>query len=282
MAGKVVAINTFHRRDGESLNFAVAASEVQRLLQNANDKITQFMPRPKRARTVVIGSVHLEFPSGRVFSPAVFEVSEGQVRNLSTPGASKFIFTHPNGTHYAAAEHRSGVLHGTTFALYEDGTAMTYANYDDGQRHGLLKTWNEAGDPVFFCQYIKGRKHGFCCFHDRGALQAVIEFERDQFKTIQMTKGGKDGDATFNGREEAEKSPIGRELLNKFAAAEAKIKANEVSFKKQITSAEESLRRARAAALAPEKRRNIQERSNQRDAANAAAMDALLRQARGF
>ena len=65
-----------------------------------------------------------------------------------------------------------------------------------------------------------------------------------------------------------------RKLLEQMDAAEAKLKSNELGFRKQVAAYEGEQRKARAAALSPQKRDRTQAREN----ARAAEEDAFLRE----
>ena len=64
-------------------------------------------------------------------------------------------------------------------------------------------------------------------------------------------------------------------MLEKQDEVEAKLKANEVTFRKNVAESEKTYRRALASQLGPEKRARTSQRRKDKEAQNAAVHDAL-------
>lgn len=288
MDAELAGINTW-THEGQNLNFAISLPDINRLLGSTPQGVTpkRFASLPHfRAKPIVPApnrpeDFKLELPTGRIFSFNIFTIAGTDFGRTSSESASEpVVIKHPNGSLYAAASHRKGVLDGVTIAQYDNKEPMVYATYLDGQRHGILKTWNEAGEPILLVQYVKGRRDGFSCFFDDGELAMICQYANDELELVQLMSDLHALDA-FSSPELAEKNTKARELLAKLDAFETELKKNEVEFRKQVREFEVARRRALAAKLAPEKRRRIQERINQHAAQNAAYFRELQRAATG-
>ena len=288
MNAEVVGLNTWHHRGGQNLNFAISASDMNRLLDGAKGaKLLDFRALPKRAAPLDPPSMRgrddeftVELPTGRVFTFAIFQTDYNAMRLNAKNKEGVVVIRHPNGAMYAAANHDKGVLDGLTLAQYENKQPMVFAQYVDGRRHGNLKTWDEAGRPVMFAQYVKGRRHGFTCLFDEAELVLLAEYKFDQPEWIQLMANELVLEG-FTSEEEAAKHTEARRILARLDEVDTTLKKNEVDFRKQVAQFERELRKARARELAPEKRRRIQERINQRAAANAAFLREMFRRAYG-
>ncbi len=288
MNAEVVGLNTWHYAAGQNLNFAISAADMNRLLGAADAaNLSGFVALPKRAMPLDPptgrnrpSGFNVELPTGRVFSLAIFETELTTVRLNANNTEGVVVIKHPNGAMYAAASQQKGVLNGVTLAQYENRQPMVYAQYADGKRHGNLKTWDEAGRPVLFAQYLKGRRNGFSCMFADGELAMLVQYKYDKPEWIQLMADRKVLEG-FSSQEEAEKHPEARELLARLEELEARIKKNEVAFRKQVSAHEQERRKALARKLGPEKRRRIQQRSAARAAASAAFLREMYRRAYG-
>jgi hypothetical protein len=281
MNGELLALNTWSHTGGSNLNFAIALPDIHRIADNHSDisspkKFTELPKRSKREHSTTPGErgrrpeFKLTLPSGRVFSFEIF--TKGSLSSLGTNRDNTVSIKHPNGVLYAMAGQQNGLLHGTTIAKWENGQPMVFASYADGKRHGILLTWNEAGKPVLFGQYSHGKRHGFFCFFENGDFRLLTEQKNDQLQRVQLMSDEVPLEG-FDSRDEAEKNSMARDLLEAQDEFEATLKTNEIAFRKQIKEFENAKRRALAAALSPEKRKQQHQRAMQ----SAAEQDAFNR-----
>lgn len=290
MNGELVGLNTLSRRDGQNLNFAIGLPDVKRLLGGGVDKAPRDLAslprnraRPPRpiAAPPSRGKFKLELPTGRVFSYAIFEISDASMAQASSRAdADTVVIAYTNGAVYAAAQQQQGVLHGLTLAQYENKEPMVYITYVDGKRHGILKTWNEAGEPMLFAQYVRGRKYGFSCLFDEGSLVMIGQYKNDELQFLQLMSGAVPLEG-FRSEAAANQHPQGRETLKRLAELDKLLKRNEGAFRKQVRAFEIAQRRDRAIRLGPEKRRRISTRGKQRAAQRDAFFSELRRAATG-
>jgi S1-C subfamily serine protease len=284
----LVGINTWTHA-GQNLNFAISLPDIERLLtttrKDATPKRFTSLPRmkakpiaPDRDRA---DDFKLELPTGRVFSFRVYDIQLDEIgRVLSASNDNAVLIDHPNGTLYAAANQVQGLLDGVTVAQYDNQEPMVYATYAAGKRHGILKTWDEAGKPVLYAQYAQGKRNGFSCYFDDGKPALIMQHDLDALKYVQLMSGLKPLEG-FTTRAEAEKNTQARDHLKKIDEFEALLKKNEVTFRKHVREFEVARRQALANRLAPDKRRRIQDRINDKAAGNAAVVRELYRRAYG-
>ena len=270
-AGEIVGLNTFHRPDGQNLNFAISAPEIHRIVSKAKQdyKLLSTLRRPGQRLSIVREDLgRIIFPSGNVLSDKIFETDIASViqSELKAPSVAQLLYA--DGSWYAMAAHKNGVLHGISIVRHETDDPALYATYLEGRRHGILKTWDVEGHRTYWCQYFKGKRNGFCCLYSDDALRLVAECKMDRMQQIHLMAAGKVVQ-TFSSEAEAKKVDDAQKQLARLTEIETKLKKQEREFKKQITADEERTRRERVAVLNPEKRARGQERINQRRAAKA-------------
>jgi S1-C subfamily serine protease len=286
MKGEVVGLNTWSFPAGQSLNFAISAVDIRRLLeQSGNLRDLVKLPRLKgKASEGVEGGddkldLNISLPTGRVFSMHVFDVDASLERVVSAMRADGVaLLKHANEQMYAAAAQVNGILDGPTVATYDNQRTMAIANYSEGKRHGLVKTWNEGGQPVFFAQYFKGKQHGFSCFFEKGELRLLCEHQQGDPKWLQIMSGPTLHEG-FSDRDEANKNEVARGLLERLADVEEKLKVNEAAFKRQVKEHNLKLRKAISARQSVEKRKQLLAEIDRENAANAAFDHEMLRRA---
>ncbi len=277
MNGELMGLNTWCEPAGQNLNFAIAFPEIKALMTSKGQMLREFVnlpPLEPASKGKAQGELSVAMPSGRVFSFAVFHIDDDGVKNTDS-----VLIKHPNGVPFAAAAHANGVLNGQTVGYYDNQRLMVVVNYVDGRRHGTMKTYNEAGEPLLFAQYVKGKNHGFSCFFDERDW-LLCEHVNGELKSVQLMSRGTVVTG-FPSRAEAEKLADVGELFKKLDKVEAMCKANEIIFKKNVRQREEQERRARAAALGPQKRQNIQAAADRQAAEDAATIRSLYRSAYG-
>lgn len=287
MNAEVIGLNTWHY-PGQNLNFAISAADMRRVLGTADpNNVNNFVALPRRAKPLDPSpgstqqeSFSVELPTGRIFTFGIFETPDNPMLLKVKDASGVAVLRHPNGAMYAAASQKKGVLHGLTIAQYDNKEPMVYAQYVDGRLHGNLKTWDEAGRPVLFAQYIKGRRNGFLCLFDDEQLAMLIQYKYDEPEWIQLMSDEKVLEG-FPSRQKAAKNPHAKKLLARLDDVDKSLEQNEVEFRKQVAELERERRKAVARKLGPEKRRRIQQRVNQRAAADAAFLQQLRRRAYG-
>ncbi len=260
MQGEVVGLNTWYRRDGQNLNFAISAKDIQLVVKKYGDVSMKDLAKLPHHRAKAMprdpgnpgqptkpGEFKVTLPSGRVFSLGVFDTTEA-LSSFRVNRENTVVLRHPNGNIYATASQQGGKLNGMAIARSDNKELMTVAMYVDGKRHGVVKTGNEAGQPVFMAQYFKGKRHGFCCFFDEATLRMLIEYENDEPKWVQMMSNLTVLNG-FENREAAEKDDAARELFESLDKCEASLKANELAFKKQVVEYDKQLRSMRSPAF---------------------------------
>ena len=215
------------------------------------------------------------FPSGRVYSPSIFEVDTDRFKNLDPKDKNLIVIRHPNNEVFAIASHDAGKLHGVSIGRHDNKKVMVYATYFKGKRHGLLETWDHDGNPVLFSQYTMGNLNGFTCFFSDNLL-LLLEFQYDKLKWIRIAVGDQ-VTQEFANRGDADADSITRDLFTKFDAADHAIDANEVEFRKQVSKVWEQHKIDAAKKRTPEIRRQITERNKRLDAEAAAERERYLR-----
>ncbi len=288
MKAELVGLNTWNYPGGQNLNFAISASDINRLLVTAQGAPVQGFARlPNlRGRPLNPPSISRErkdfkfaLPSGRVFSFRAFLIEIPRVQQASVEnGDGVAVMKHSNGSVYAAASQVGGVLDGVTVAQYDNREPMVFATYADGKRHGVLTTFNEAGKPVYFAQYVKGKPHGFSAFFEDDDLRVIAEHENGELKWFQLMAGEKPLEG-FSDRAAAEKNSGASDLLKKVDKVEATLKTNELAFKKQVKDYNIRLRKVMSGRAALEKRKQTLAEINKENSANAAFHAELMRKA---
>ncbi len=290
MECELVGLNTWNHTDGQQLNFAISVVDVRRVLAKINDRtpVQGFDTLPKIRSTPIAGDwkgprepFRLELPTGRVFGFEVFLTDASALGKLAqTTKSDRVVISHPNGAMYAAAEQQHGVLHGLTVAQWDNREPMVHVSYIDGRRHGLLKTWDEAGDPVMFGQYERGRRSGFTCLFEDTAPVLIAQYDNNRLEYLQLMSGLTPREG-FASEEEALKNPAAKAYLDRLEELDAKLKKNEVQFRRQVKQIEIEKRRELAARLGPKKRALESQRAKQRAAAENAFMQRIYRLANG-
>jgi len=282
MKGEVVGLNTWTRNDGQSLNFAISCADMRSILSRTSGAtVLNFGSLPRRKRTATRsrngerpGFLEIDLPTGRSFSMAAFDYDPLNLLRQALEGrSSQVVIRHPNGAIYAAASHKSGQLHGIAYGTYENKQLMIFGTFADGKRQGVIQTFDSAGRPEYFAQYAKGKRQGFACLFDDGVLCLLADYKYDEPVYIQLMQHDRALEG-FTSRDDADKDEKVRKRLEEMDSAESKLKANELVFRKQVAAYEAVQRKARAAALSPQKRDRTQAREN----ARAAEEDAFLRE----
>jgi len=292
MGAELVGLNTWHRPDGQNLNFAISIVDIHALLKTTKPDEP---PKPlaslkrKRGRALPsapsgkpnIADARIELPTGRVFSYGIFDANPNIIEQAAEADqAGVVLIHHSNGILYALVQQRNGSMHGLTLGQYENKQRMVYASYDNGRRHGVLMTWGEDGRPRLWGQYNNGKRHGFLCWHEDEKLSLLMQFKADQIEWIQLMDDLEPLEG-FKTREEADRHDLAKPRLARFDEFESNLKKNEVVFRKQVKEFEMGRRRALAAQLAPEKRRLQSARGAARAAAENAALSEMYHRAWG-
>jgi len=282
LAGEVVGLNTWTYTRGQNLNFAIAAPDIQRILDKAPREYRELSTLPKRADMTVrtLDGTKIVFPSGKVLNESVFKVSIEATIDSVLNSPSVAILSHANGSRYAVASHRNGVLDGPAVVQYETEDPAVYATYAGGKRHGIVKTWDPQGRKVYFCQYLKGKRNGFCCLFENEQLQLVAECRHDNLEHIHLMDDERVLNS-FAGHKEALKNEVAKKQLARLSDVELQMKKNEREFKKQIAADDARLRRERVSVLNPQKRARGQARISERRARSNSVIQGVQRNAAG-
>jgi S1-C subfamily serine protease len=290
MDGEVVGVNTWHLPGAQNLNFAISAEEIARLLEKAKGMpLSELAKLPKkRSREVPVPELYedwtksfkLELPTGRFFSFGVFEVPKPEAPQHATVESSNgvVVLKHPNGSLYAAANQRAGILDGFTIAQYDNGEPMALVTYLGGKRHGVLKTWNEGGEPVLFSEYFKGNPHGFSCLFDDGVLRLITEHQHGELNWVQLMSDSAAMEG-FKDQAAAEKNQEAKMLLAKMKEVQTTLVTNEREFKEQIKKHNLELRKIKSARLALEARQRLVADMERQYSANAAFHSQMISRA---
>lgn len=286
MKGEVVGLNSWYYREGQNLNFAISAKDIRGLLEKTNGAtILGFDSLPQRAGSADDEDwdpryLEVKLPNGRMFSMEIFiaeavndYVNEEVQRRSRAKEEGLVPIRQANGTLFAAVTQKNGVLNGDARATHDNLQPMLDATYEDGKRQGILHLWETSRRAKYFAQYAKGRRHGFVCLFDRGTLVAIADYKYDEPVCIQLMKN-EEPLKSFASAEEAQKDSQARKAIEAMDEIEDKLKVNDLLFRKQVAAYEAGQRKARAAALSPQKRDRAQAREN----ARAAEEDAFLRE----
>ena len=278
--GEVVGVNTWGEFGGQNLNFAIPASEIQKLLKIATDKPVSLASLPKTSYANIArhggGKFTISLPSGQTIRSATFSLERDALIEwirtaFKMPPASVLPLTHSNGSIFAISYHRKGDLHGATLAFYEDKVPMVYAQYENGRKDGLLQTWDEQGNKVLWCQYHRNKRNGICCLFENGELRLILECTNDTIDAAHLIAGGTLG-RSFASEAKIAEDETSAALLQRYKDLEARITENEREFREMIKEADLAVRRHRVSKLNPQRRAAIQARANQ----HAAEQDAMI------
>jgi S1-C subfamily serine protease len=285
LRGQVVGINTWSKLDGQSLNFALACTEIRKIYEAApKDQCHSLLEIPRIRPTdssspsqalAATGPFSIKLPSGTTVSNSTFQLDISAIER--DPGDDCMMLQGKNGFKIVAC-HVRGIPNGPTLATYPDGHPCSYVEYDNGTRSGVLTTWNEAGQRVLFAKYAKGRQHGLCCLFDQGSLRLILECEGDQVEAVHLVLSASLS-KSFSGEAEASRDPDARACLEEYKRINQEIDENEKDFRKTVRDEEERLRKVRVSQNNPAKRRNIQQRGDQRASEHNVLIQQLRRRA---
>jgi hypothetical protein len=290
MNAEVVGLNTWTDLNGDNLNFAISAMDMNDLVAKIKKTtVTDFAKLPRRSQAKSLPAApledfRLELPTGRVFSFGVFGsislVELLKAANSEDERTELVTLSHANDTPYAAVNHLRGVLNGTAIVQHDNREVMMISSYVDGKRHGLLKMWDQAGQLLLLAQYARGRKHGYLMLFDDDTPTMLVDYRYDKATWVQLMHGLTPLEG-FASAEEALKNSKAREQLERLDKIEADLKAREVDFRKLVATEEQERRKELARQLAPEKRARIRARANARAAADRAYIRSMYRAAYG-
>ena len=215
MKSEVIGLNTWSKTDGQGLNFAISATDMRSLLAKTNGStVLNFDSLPRRTRVANKtrnserpGYLEADLPNGRTFSMAVFDYDPTNLLRQALEGrTSQVLIRHPNGAIYAAASHKSGVLHGIAYGTYENKQLMVFGTFADGKRQGVIQSFESSGRPQYFAQYARGKRQGFACLFDDGVLCLLADFKYDEPVWIQLLANDHMGEgySSRGGREKRE------------------------------------------------------------------------------
>ena len=228
MYGEVVGINAWHHAEGEGLNFAAFAGQIQPLIKTASKKPIPFsaknpvfvggdQQRPtdiqnkgvRAPSSPQIGGlsgaklpeepanaednsaslpVYIKLPSGMVVDEADLELPFDW-QTRYFPENNVFV------KKFSDSEAISGIftvensrLNGCAATLYEDGDLKSAAFYNDALKQGPLRYWEEKHVRVLFANYKGGKKDGVLCFFEQGAPRLVQEWKRDKLSAEYLVR----------------------------------------------------------------------------------------------
>ena len=295
MQGQLVGVNAWREPTGQNLNFALAAKEVDALLQGASRELRSFamLPSPRvpppqrspgdsrRSPRDRDSSFRIELPSGKVLDSTAFVLDRTAAENwvrkaYDSAQGSVVLLYHPNGQLNAIAGVQHGVLDGPTMAFYADKALMVYATYDDGKRSGLLRTYDAKGQKVYWCDYKRGSRQGLCCFFTDDSLRLALECKADQIMAIHLITGNA-LERTFDTMAEAMLDDAAKSLLTELRETEDELAGNEKAFKQAVKEEDQRLRQLRVSQINPQRRANASRRMQQRTADRDAVLGALRR-----
>ncbi len=320
MNGNVVGVNTWTisstgvfiasrgEVEAQNLNFAIAVTEIRKLLANRGNELRELAtlappgggfaatPGGFGGATPPMAAVtrprfSITLPSGAALTEAMTETPEKWL-DMNFPidqiqkGAPVYIATYPNGELQGVYWYKDGKLHGPAAGIHESGGRCIMANYHMSQRDGRLLHWEENGLRCLYAQYTRGKKDGLLCLFRNDTPWLIQEWDKDQLAGEYLVKASGSGFEAVAGGELKEDDAKDF-VAAKGAVAEVEIKMNdgEAKLKKLLREwyREEDfrLRRRRASIAGVQKRGSMLGRAAQQDAARAAAAAAMWRTSLG-
>ncbi len=220
MDGEIVGVNAWRHADGDGLNFAAFAGQIQPLIKTASKKPILFSAKNPvfvggdQQRQAGIQNKGVQAPvappiGGLVGAkppvdpaeeddnaaslPVYIKLPSGMVvdeEDLELPFDWQTRFFPDNNVFvkkYSGADAIAGIftvensrLNGCAATLYEDGDLKSAAFYNNALKHGTLRYWEEKHVRVLFANYKSGKKDGVLCFFERGVPRLVQEWKRDK------------------------------------------------------------------------------------------------------
>jgi len=295
MKGQAVGINTWHRTDGQNLNFAGSVLTLRKMLKVAVDTP---LPLPKARAGMDQASItpnpdfpkhatrdRISLPTKKVLDFSIFSKSATLLSDYDRAqmqSAGAFSIEYPSGKPFALLQHQSGKLHGICCAQHENGNAMLIGRYVKGERTGNFRMASDDGQPLLDAQYVGDDKDGFSCFYGDGSPLLVQECSKGKPVWSHRLEDYEVVESLNHKSSDADKgSEKMRSALDSLADFERKLKTNEVKVKKLVKELEDDIRKHRAAIRGAHSQQMIQQRINARAAENAALINGL-KSAAGF
>jgi hypothetical protein len=279
MQGKAVAVNTWTSRNAQNLNFAIAASEISRLLRDAAStrqlaSLPTAKPPPQAALPAVFSRI--ELPSGGVLTETMLTVPQSWQRMMFPDDASVYTPKYPNDEIRGVYTFETGKLDGWAAGLHQSGQLRFLGKYHESLRDGLLRRWDVNKQRLLYAEYARGNKNGLVCLFRDGMPWLIEEW-----------KSGRMGGQYLVKWSEGSPSVVPRAALQgddakEFASAqkrlyelEAAIDREETELKQELREwyreEEQSARWAKAAKMSVKRQQAMSKRIRARGAAGAAA-----------
>ncbi len=292
MRGQVIGVATWMIRGESGLYFASAARELQELLNYVDSIQTEGKVSPLRelpepspesiaGRSIEEGEVAglgtIEVPWGGVMDlDGMFSTELLQLairRRLDRSRDDQLELGYPSGRLYALLGRRNGELEGNTLTYYESGAPMTFARYRENMRHGNLIILADSGKLLVLAQYLRGKEHGLVCLYRNDELALASRFGGGKPEQVCLVSGGKAREHHSFENNTASPDEAVTKALDELQGILANARHNEIALKKWLREHFEDERRDKATARNVQSRQRIQDRVNQR----AAAQSDLIR-----
>ncbi len=260
-SGQVIGVNTWCRTDSQNLNFAVSASHIRTILeQAAAQPLVSFdkLPASKSGSSPGSGGVAAQqwsvtLPAGRAFSSRTCSIDPSSVKEFADATGLALV-KYPSGKNLALAGHKSGTLDGLTIAVHEDGMPMVWTNFVTGNRSGNLNMWTAQGERVLFAQYEKDKLNGFCCLFMDGAPLLIEEYRMGNQTAVHLVAEMEVAHTYTSTGAISPDDAQAKEAVDLMKARQEQLDEYERMLRKSVRDYDQAERQARASALSATKR----------------------------
>lgn len=315
--GEVVGVNTWTRRDGQSLNFAVAATHVQELLERGKDANVRSLvslsrsrlpaPVDRTSRQAGIGMAALEvkLPDGRVVTRKSLTVPASDLSNFLKSGiprletevhgvgevdsgflcpAGPTTFGLPDGFAFIRREGVERRPARNIFDIYEKEvevqTTVGIIGFKSGRMDGhVVHLFDEPA--LYYGQWTAGRpsSRGLFFIETSSDVSAVmLRGTSGHISTMMLIRGGQVA-VTFDSYDQAMASADGKSLIEVFEQCEAELQRTAERIIKAIQDEAKNIQADLIAQRQKITRANIANRINERRAEADAAQKGRMRDA---
>jgi hypothetical protein len=231
------------------------------------------------------GLATIKLPSGVEMSKEMVDIPLSLVEDMFPADAPIARLTFPNGAIRGLFTYNEGNLAGPSATFYEDGRLHVLVNYDKCSKlDGHFHLRDKQGRIVLYAEYRRGLKHGIWCLFREDQFWLIQEWARNMLSANYLVKFD-------NGRQtlirETESNDKDREQIaaatKQISEIEAEMARGEKQLKRELKEwyrqEDLRLRKELARQLSSKKRPASIGSTNEKRAKDAAALDALWKNA---
>ena len=296
MGGEVVGLNTWSRKGGQNLNFAISAIDIEALYIQADSEPVPLASLPTRSASPterdadpadpdrVYGFKTITLPSGKSLSAKTLVAAMLRPLELIDVDTPTFSWDNDGGTIGGVCAHRRGKLHGVTSAFHETGKPVLLGVYSESKRDGPLLTWDDSGKLALYARYTHGNNDGLLCLFQKNKPWLIQDYEKGKLLESYLVRVEGDTPVLVPSSEAEQDEKMKAELeraVDELEEVEQRLAENERQIKRRLATAfrkeYQRMQREYLTKITPERRRQASER-RQRKAAAAAAAHRQMRQ----